>query len=139
MRERKGKGQIRFQPDVSAFIENFPLNVQKMLNKIRSIILHSSSSIHESIKHKIPFYSHKGFLCYINPTNEKVIIGFSHGAEFSNEDKFLIGSGKSVRHAIYRNLKEIKTARLRQLIYEALIINEILSAKPVKKNKIHTN
>ena len=115
----------RFNKEVSVYIEKLPAEVRKMANKIRSIILNSASEVEESIKHKIPFYSYKGLLCYINTSNDKVILGFSQGAEFSNDDKILIGSGKTVRHVIYKNIKEIKINRLQQLIYEALIINEI--------------
>lgn len=109
-----------------------------MIQKIRGIILGSAPGIHESLKYKIPFYTHKGLLCYINPTNEKVVIGFSQGAEFANEDNMLIGSGKTVRHLIYKNIKDIKTEKLLHLIYEALIINEIHSHRPRKKRKILT-
>lgn len=109
-----------------------------MIEKIRSIILRSSPGIHESLKHEIPFYIYKGMLCYINPTNEKVIIGFSKGAEFANEDNSLVGSGKTVRHLVYRNMKDIKSEKLQHLIYEALIINEIHSYQPRKKRKILT-
>ena len=125
-------------PDVNSFIEKFPLHIQRMIEKIRVIILNSAPGIHESLKYKIPFYTHKGLLCYINPTNENVIIGFSQGAEFANEDKILVGSGKTVRHVIYKNIKEIKTEKLQHLIYEALIINEIHSYTPRKKRKILT-
>ena len=76
-------------------------------------------------------------MCYINPTNEKVIIGFSHGAEFANEDNFLLGSGKSVRHVIYKNLKEIHPLKLQHIIYEALIINEILASRPRKRLRVY--
>ena len=125
-------------PDVKSFIEKFPHNIQRMIEKIRVIILCSAPGIQESLKYKIPFYTHKGLLCYINPTNERVIIGFSKGAEFANEDNFLVGSGKTVRHVVYRNLKDIKTEKLQHLIYEALIINEIHSYQPRKKRKILT-
>ena len=125
----------RLNPDVTAFILKQPTQIQKMMNKIRSVILHSSSNIHESIKYMIPFYSHKGLLCYLNPTNDKVIIGFSNGAEFANDDNFLVGEGKIIRHAIYRNHKEIKPPQLQHLIFEALIINEIHAAGSKKKIK----
>ena len=109
-----------------------------MIQKIRSIILSSAPGIQESLKHKIPFYSHKGLLCYINPTSLNVIIGFSKGAEFANEDNVLVGSGKTVRHLIYKSIKEIKTESLQHLIFEALIINEIHSHQPKKKKRVLT-
>ncbi|MFI5144652.1 MAG: DUF1801 domain-containing protein [Ignavibacteria bacterium] len=125
-------------PEVNSFVEKFPNHIRRMIQKIRSIILSSAPGIHESLKHKIPFYTHKGLLCYINPTNEKVIIGFSKGAEFANDDNLLVGSGKTMRHLIYKSIKEIKTEKLQHLIYEALIINEIHSHQPRKKKKVLT-
>jgi hypothetical protein len=132
---KKETKRQRFSKEVTAYVEKLPTDIQKMVNKIRSIILNSAMEIEESIKYKIPFYSHKGLFCYINPTNEKVIIGFSHGAEFSNEGNFLLGSGKTVRHVIFKNLKDIKKAKFQSLVYEALIINEILAARSPKSGK----
>jgi hypothetical protein len=132
---RKDHHNPRYNKEVSVYIEKLHPEIRKMTNKIRSIIINSASEVEESIKHKIPFYSYKGLLCYINTTNEKVIVGFSQGAEFSNDDKLLIGTGKTVRHLIYKSVKEIKTAKLQQLIYEALIINEIRGATHVKRKK----
>jgi hypothetical protein len=133
---KKETKRQRFSKEVTAYVEKLPTDIQKMVNKIRSIILNSAMEIEESIKYKIPFYSHKGLFCYINPTNEKVIIGFSHGAEFSNEYNLLVGSGKAVRHVIFKHLKDIKTAVLQHLIFEALIINEILAARSLKSGKV---
>lgn len=124
--------------EVTVFIQKQNSHIQKMMNKIRYIIMNSAPDIKESIKYEIPFYSHKGLLCYINPASEKVIIGFSQGAEFANEDKFLVGRGKTIRHAIYKNAKEIKTSKLQHLIFEALIINEIKSLHPRKRRKAYT-
>ena len=124
--------------EVTAFIQKQNTHIQKMMNKIRYIILNSAPEIKESIKYEIPFYSHKGLLCYINPASDKVVIGFSQGAEFANEDKFLVGKGKTIRHAVYKSAKEIKTSKLQHLIYEALIINEIKSFRPPKRKKVFT-
>jgi len=132
---KKEPSLSRFNKEVTVYIEKLPAEVKKMTNKVRSVILNSSSEIEESIKHKIPFYSYKGLLCYINTTNDKVIIGFSQGAEFYNEDKILVGTGKTVRHVIYKSIKEIRTSRLQQLIFEALIINEI-RGKSFKRHTI---
>ena len=66
---KKELTSFRFNKEVSVYIEKLPADVRKMTNKIRSIILNSASEIEESIKHKIPFYSYKGLLCYINTSN----------------------------------------------------------------------
>ena len=134
---KKEPKHTRLNTDITAFIEKQPSNIRRILNKIRPVILNSSSRIHESMKHKIPFYSYKGFLCYINPATDKVIIGFCQGAEFANDDKFLIGTGKTIRHAVYKNVKDVKISKLQHLMYEALIINEIISSKPKRKKILH--
>lgn len=118
---------------VDSFIGKLNPDIQSLAELLRTIILTSSGHIKEEIKHGIPFYKHKGHLCYINPFDDKVILGFSRGAELPDEHNMLIGTGKSVRHAVFRNDTIIDEDKIRHLIYEALIINE-MKAGSAKRN-----
>ena len=118
---------------VDEYISKLPENIQQLVEKLRRIILTSSEQIHEQIKHKIPFYSFKGNLCYINPSDEKVVLGFSRGADLPDEFRMLVGTGKSVRHVIFNASQKIDEDKVRNLIYEALIVNEIKGERFIKK------
>lgn len=110
---------------VNSFIEKLNPDIQSLVELLRMIILTSSGRIKEEIKHGIPFYKYKGQLCYINPFDDKVILGFSRGAELPDEHNMLIGTGKSVRHAVFRTDTKIDEDKIRHIVYEALIINEM--------------
>ena len=110
---------------VDEYISKLPENIQQLVEKLRRIILTSSEKIQEQIKHKIPFYSYKGQLCYINPSDEKVVLGFSRGADLPDEFRMLVGTGKSIRHVVFDVSEKIDDDKVRILIYEALIVNEI--------------
>jgi hypothetical protein len=114
---------------VDEYVSKLPENIQQLVEKLRRIILTSSDKIQEQIKHKIPFYSYKGQLCYINPSDEKVVLGFSRGADLPDEFRMLVGTGKSVRHVVFDTSKKIDEDKVRNLIYEALIVNEIKSER----------
>ena len=118
---------------VDEYVSKLPENIQQLVEKLRRIILTSSEKIQEQIKHKIPFYSYKGQLCYINPSDEKVVLGFSRGADLPDEFRMLVGSGKSVRHVVFNASQKIDEDKVRNLIYEALIVNEIKSERFYKK------
>ena len=118
---------------VDEFVNKLPEKIQQFVEILRRIILTSSEQISEQIKHKIPFYSFKGNLCYINPSDEKVVLGFSRGADLPDEFRMLVGTGKSVRHVIFNASQKIDEDKVRNLIYEALIVNEIKGERFIKK------
>ncbi len=110
---------------VNSFIKKLNPDIQSLVELLRMIILTSSGRIKEEIRHGIPFYKYKGQLCYINPFDDKVILGFSRGAELPDEHNMLIGIGKSIRHAVFRTDTVIDEDKIRHLVYEALIVNEM--------------
>ncbi len=119
--------------EVDAFVKRLPQDVKSLVEQLRKIILTSSEQIKEELKYGIPFYIHKGQLCYINPSDDKVILGFSRGADLPDEHNMLIGSGKAVRHAVFKTRTKIDEDKIRHLIYEALIVNEMKADKVYRK------
>jgi len=110
---------------VDEFVNRLPEGIRALAERLRKIILTSSEQIREQIKHKIPFYYYKGQLCYINPFDDRVVLGFSRGAEMPDEHGMLKGNQKTVRHAVFYLHTELDKEKVRNLIYEALIVNEI--------------
>jgi hypothetical protein len=118
---------------VDEYVNKLPEKIQQLVEILRRVILTSSEQIQEQIKYKIPFYSFKGNLFYINPSDEKVVLGFSRGADLPDEFRMLVGTGKSVRHVIFNASQKIDEDKVRNLVYEALIVNEIKNERFYKK------
>ena len=116
-------------PVVDEYVSSLPENIRQPIKLLRKIILSASAQIEEQLKHNIPFYFYKGQLCYINFSDEKIILGFSRGAEMPDEKKQLKGQGKSIRHAVIDPVKGINGDVITHLIYEALIVNEMKAGK----------
>ncbi len=115
---------------VEELISSLPAEIRDLAEKLRKIILTSSEQITEQVNHKIPFYYHKGQLCYINPFDDRVVLGFSRGADLPDEHSMLKGNQKTVRRTVFYPAAGIDEEKVRNLIYEALIVNELKAGKP---------
>lgn len=120
---------VNSSPVVDEYVSRLPGKIREPIEILRKIILSASTQIEEQLKHNIPFYFYKGQLCYINFSDEKIILGFSRGAEMPDEKKLLKGQGKSIRHAVIDTARGINEDTVRHLIYEALIVNEMKAGK----------
>ena len=120
---------VNSSPIVDEYISRLPEKIRDSMQLLREIILTSSAQIEEQLKHNIPFYFYKGQLCYINFSDENIILGFSRGADMPDEKKQLKGQGKSIRHAVIDPVKGIDEDGIRHLIFEALIVNEMKAGK----------
>lgn len=109
---------------VDKYLSHLPEGIRNLSEYLRNIILTASGQVEEHLKHNIPFYYYKGKLCYINPFDDRVILGFSRGADMPDEHSMLKGSQKTVRHAVFYPGSEIDEEKIRNLIFEALIVNE---------------
>jgi hypothetical protein len=120
---------VNSSPVVEEYVSKLPDKIRAPIELLRKIILSASAQIEERLKHNIPFYFYKGQLCYINFSDENIILGFSRGADMPDEKKLLKGQGKSIRHAVIDPVKDINEDVIRHLIYEALIVNEMKAGK----------
>ena len=80
---------VNSSPIVDEYISRLPEKIRDSMQLLREIILTSSAQIEEQLKHNIPFYFYKGQLCYINFSDENIILGFSRGADMPDEKKQL--------------------------------------------------
>jgi hypothetical protein len=78
----------------------------------------------ESIKYGIPFYTYHGLLCYLNPKRDYVDFGFCRGVQLSDEAGLLYGDNKEIRKVKVTQLTGPLVQSLRQLVQEALLVNE---------------
>lgn len=114
---------------ILAFIDKHSEEQRLIMQEIRQLIIEAAPRIEESIKWKIPFYSYQGLLCYLNPRGTGVVLGFCKGALLSNEKGLLKGTGKEVRLLHIDNKHACPQAEIRQLLQEAMLLNETMQRR----------
>jgi hypothetical protein len=111
---------------VDYYIEKQDLEISLIVSTIRDIILSCAVQIQESIKYKIPFYSYHSNICYINVRKKTVDLGFVNGANLSNHQGLLeVKDRVSVKTISFQNVSEIDESILREIIFEAIMLDEI--------------
>ena len=111
-------------PTVDDFIAAQPADSQVRLRSLRKLILDAAPHVGESIKYGIPFYTYHGLLCYLNPKPGYVDFGFCRGVKLSDEAGLLYGNNQEVRNVKITQLGGPLVQSLRQLVQEALLVNE---------------
>jgi hypothetical protein len=80
-----------------------------------------------SIKWRIPFYTlHKNF-CYLNRHRDHITLGFPHGYKLSSVPNILLGENenlKNVRYLEIRSLEDLYSDTTRQIVHEAIVLDE---------------
>jgi hypothetical protein len=117
-------------PDVTAFISQQPAYFQPIFKALRQLISQEAPPhMHEFIQYGIPFYGYYGRLCYLNLRQGIVELGVCQGAFLSNEQALLVGQGKQVRHIQLQSLADINPEKMREVLQEAMIWNELKKKK----------
>lgn len=113
-------------------IEDYFLNlenptVQELMIATHEMILELLPNIRANIKYKIPFYSLRRNICYLNPSGNHIYIGFLYGHLLSNEQGILVTAGrKQVRHVDIFSLKDVHREVVKEVILEAVLLDETL-------------
>lgn len=111
--------------ETEKLITSYPEEIKNICLEVRKIIISVSPLIEESIKYKIPFYSYKGMLCYLNPKKKGFVnFGFSKGYMIHDFGNILKRCGKEVSLIQINNLADIKKDLFVLIIQEAMLINE---------------
>ena len=110
---------------VSSFIAEQPEPNRAILLRLQRIILASAPQLEEKISYRVPFYFYLGRLCYLNPHKRGVDIGFCRGFELSNEQGLLQAKDRvEIKTITYTSAVEIDEKPLREILQEALLLNE---------------
>ena len=100
-------------------------HLRTILEQLRAIILETLPNVEESIKWNIPFYTYHGMLCYLNPQKDHIALGFAKGAQLSNAQGILSGTGSQVRHIRIGDIHDIPTEGIIEVLMEAAMLNEL--------------
>lgn len=125
----------KFQPidfhnldDLYAFLPEHEL---KMVKALRALVYESIPEIREKLSYNVPFFRLHRNICFIWPgsvpwggTFEGVQFGFTRGYLLAVEGGYLdAGKRKYVRTRTYQSLAEIDFEKLRNLLFEAQVID----------------
>lgn len=94
--------------------------------------LTSFPSVSATIRYGIPFYDQTTWVCYLSALkNSHVSLSFVRGYELSNEQGVLKSKGrKQILSAEFESLESIPKQAIKEIINEALILDETLPYKP---------
>ena len=98
-----------------------------MMIVLRSWVLDLGRHTEEKISNNIPTFSFFGPLCYLNPTDDGVELGFTKGYELSDDDRILESKGrKMVKSITFYSLTSLEEQEetIRNILNEAAILNE---------------
>jgi hypothetical protein len=111
--------------EVEEFIYQFEGNQRHVMLYFHNLLT-EELNLTSKIKHKIPFFYRKSWICYLNPTKEgSVEFAFTRGNELSNAQGILENFGrKQVYSIIFKNILDIPTEQIKEIIHEAILLEE---------------
>ncbi|HYC30183.1 MAG TPA: DUF1801 domain-containing protein [Chitinophagaceae bacterium] len=126
---------------VDEFLHYLPQDHLKIVESLRALVLECIPGVSEKLSYNVPFYHRFGRICYIWPSSVPwgttsrtgVDMGFCHGNLLADPGYLDAGNRKEIYIRTFRNVKEIDHNTLRQLLYEAMVIDEELAKKRKKK------
>lgn len=127
--------------NVDEFLHYLPQDHLKIVESLRALVLECIPDVKEKLSYNVPFYHRFGRICFIWPSSVQwgttkrsgVDIGFCRGDLLADPGYLEIGNRKQVYVKTFNDVKEIDHYMLRQLLYEAVVIDEELARKRKKK------
>lgn len=93
---------------VTEYIQNAPLEQQKIMETVRSIIFQSIPNAKEEFKWNRPIFKTTKEFCYFQSTKNYATIGFTKDFEKLNDpNNILEGTGKTMRHIKLKKVSDI--------------------------------
>lgn len=120
---------------VEAYMLDLEQPQRSILEYLHQLLM-SNPEVTCQIRYKIPFYSHKKWVCYTNPRDGGIELAFIQGAELSNEQGLLQARGrKMVTGVVFQSVEDIPEAALLEVIQEAFLLDEVAPYNGPKRKK----
>lgn len=93
-----------------------------------------------ALKWRIPFYTLRRNICYLNRHKDHITLGFPHGYKIAPQPGVLLGADenlKQVRYLEILSIENLYSEETHQILQEAIILDEMAAntkRKPVRKN-----
>jgi hypothetical protein len=125
----------RFQPvdfkTIADFLAYLPEPELELVDALRALVFECIPDCTERLSYNVPFYYRRSRICYIWPGSvpwgtikSGVQLGFCEGWLLPDAEYLEAGNRKQVYVKTFATVKEINVPRLRQLLYEAVLIDE---------------
>jgi hypothetical protein len=122
---------------VDVWFEKLPDEWRPAANMLRDMLLEASPQMKEEWKYKLPFYSHRRWMCYLSLQKQGLVLGFVEGVRLVDPDRLFASTAhKQIRH--YKppmDPSSVPANTLRGLIQEAIAWNEELEVKRAIKRR----
>ena len=117
---------------VDECLDHLPPGELKIVERLRNLILECIPDAKEKLSYNVPYYFRHARICYIWPgsvpwgktAKEGVELGFCKGYLLSDTSYLETANRKEVFTKTFHHLRDISTDMLRQLLYEAVLIDE---------------
>lgn len=111
---------------VLTYLEELPPAQRELGFTVHDYLQQLVFPLDAAIKWNIPFYTHYGNLCFLNPVKEKsVVIGFMRGSELTDEAGLLTAHDrKLIRHLPLSCADDLFRPGVAELLLEAAALNE---------------
>jgi hypothetical protein len=109
---------------VDDYLAALPAPQQEIVAALRELIHKVAPRLHEAIKWRNLFFCDKGDVCAIVAYRKHVNLGFAHGADLSDQEGLLEGTGKGIRHVKIGTVKDIRKGPIAALIKEAVKLDK---------------
>lgn len=122
---------VRFR-NINDFLDYLPDDELKIVEALRNLVFECIPDAKEKLAYNVPYYYRHSRICFIWPgsvpwgknTKKGVEFGFCKGHLLSDPSYLDTGNRKEVYIKTLYSVKEIDWDIMRQLVYEAVIIDE---------------
>jgi hypothetical protein len=109
------------------FILNFEGHQKEIMLFFHSLLT-EEYNLTPKFQYNLPFYYRKSWICYLFPTKKGLVeLAFTRGKELSNAQGLLKSRGRKMVSSIeFEQMKNIPVAEIREVIHEAIILDETI-------------
>ena len=125
------------------FLDYLPDDELKMVEQLRKLIFSCIADAREKLAYNVPFYYRYSRICFIwpaavpwgKPKKKGVELGFCKGFLLPDPSYLTAGGRKEMYFKTFHTVKDIDADMVRQLLYEAVVIDEEAAMQRKKGNK----
>ena len=106
--------------EVDRFFSQVDSGQRAIARALRAVVRQVGPQLREQIKWGVPCYIGKRLVCAIAPQSDHTNLQFYFGTALRDSGHLLEGTGKNLRHVKFYAAGEVRVARLRPLLKEAI-------------------
>jgi hypothetical protein len=107
------------QKTVDSYVAELPSPQKEVVAALRQLIRKAAPGLKETIKWGMPCYVGTENVCSIMAYKSHVNFAIFRGAELSDKNGLLEGTGKGMRHVTIRSVKDIRKGAIVALVKQA--------------------